>query len=80
MKLLCLLLLLIFSFAALALPPAAKKPAPTDPLYQSSSDLNRGTKIDKQKTENKKFKGKHSLKEDIKEAELLEQKDESSPD
>lgn len=74
------LLLALMTVSAFAV-PAAKKPAPTDPLYQQSYDLNRGTKIDKQSTaQKKKFKAKHTLQEDVKEAELLEQKDESSPE
>lgn len=80
MKVSAMMLISLFSLSALAITPAEKKPAPTDPLFQQSSDLKRGTKIDKQKTHKKKFKAKHSLESDVKEAELLEQKDESSPE
>ena len=77
--------LALISFSAFALSPATKVPpvpnAPTDPLYQESADQSRGAIIEKKATaDKKKFKPKHSLQEDEKEAKLLEQKDESAAD
>lgn len=78
MKSFVLSLIAMISLSAFAVSPA-KKPAPTDPLYQESADQTRGAKIDKKdRADKKKFKAKHTLQEDEKEAELLEQRDESS--
>jgi hypothetical protein len=84
MKLSVLVLMSIMSLSALAMSPAVKPAvpnAPTDPLYQESADQTHGAIVDKKATaDKKKFKPKQTLEKDEKEAELLEQKDESAAD
>ena len=84
MKFSVLALMSMMSLSALAMSPVTKPivpNAPADPLYQESADQSRGAIVEKKATaDKKKFKPKHSLKADEKEAELLEQKDESAAD
>lgn len=76
------LIAMMISVSAFSLSPAKKVPnAPTDPLYQESADQSRGAIVEKKIIKNKKkFKPEQSVQKDIKEAEELEQRDESSPE